>query len=80
MASRVCGLINRLRGAIRQRLASDEAIEMIHRIEFRAGAGQEAKSNAQPLRPLYAVFRRMWRATIFKQDNAPTAPVRVESR
>ena len=75
VASRVGGLINRQRGAIRQRLAPDEAEQMIHRIEFRAGARQEAKSNAKPLRQLYAIFRRMWRATILKEDNAPTSPM-----
>lgn len=75
IAGGVCRLINRQRLAIGDALSFDEPKQMIHRIEFRTGTWQKSDLNAEHQRQIETVFGRVRRATIFKKNDPPAAPV-----
>ena len=50
---------------------------MIHRVEFRRGAWQQAHLDAELRRHLQTLLSLVRRATILKQDDVPSAPVRT---
>jgi len=68
-------LINSQCLAIRHAFAFDESKQMIHRVEFRAGAWQEPDLNAKGRSQFERVFGSVGRTAIFKQDDAPTTPM-----
>src|SRR5215211_5080399 len=50
---------------------------MIHRVEFGRGARQQPHFDAEFCRHFHALIRRVRRAAIFKEDDAPPAPMRT---
>src|SRR5436309_10451741 len=49
--------------------------QVIHRIQFRRGFGQEPELNIKRLSQSLAVTRGMLLGSIFKQDNVPASPM-----
>lgn len=68
-------LVNGTGWAIRQTLTFRLSPELVHRIEFRRSRRQKPQLDLQRGGVILARCRGMRRASIFKQDNLPTAPL-----
>src|SRR5919109_4048186 len=80
MTGPVSGLVNGMCCSTSQYTPFHTPPQLIHCVQFRSSCGQKPDLDIQALRHSQALFSCVWRATVLKQHDMPSAPMRANHR